>query len=305
MGTAILGFVDIFLLVASGALLLSDPSWLPQLPSAADDETEFEKPQGFSGAIQQATGSLGVMVGSFQGVLPKSKAEASATRKRLIRAGFRNESAVGIFYGAKFVLIVALVALVFVTGLARLNYFFVIVISLIAGFIAPDFWLDKMVSRRQQQIRSGLPDALDLLVICVEAGLSMDQATARTAQELVTARPALSDELSLIALEQRLGSPRSDAWRHLAERTGVESVRNLVGILVQAEQFGTSISKTLRIQSDTLRSKRVQGVEERAAKTTVKLIIPLALFIFPVLFIVTIGPALMLMFESFDSSLNH
>jgi tight adherence protein C len=135
--------------------------------------------------------------------------------------------------------------------------------------------------------------------------LSIDQATARTSQELVKAQPALCDELGIIAAEQHLGCPRAEAWRHLADRTGVESVRNLVSILVQTEQFGTSISKTLRVQSDTLRLKRVQEVEERAAKTSVKLMIPLALFIFPVLFLVTLGPSVMLMLESFDSSFPH
>jgi tight adherence protein C len=197
------------------------------------------------------------------------------------------------------------VALVIVTGLVKWNFLLVIFMAIVVGFMAPSLWLGNRVSHRQKQIKRGLPDALDLMVICAEAGLSMDQATARTSQELAKAQPALSDELGVIAMEQHLGCSRSEAWRHLADRTGVDSVRSLVSILVQAEQFGTSISKTLRIQSDTLRLRRVQEVEERAAKTSVKLIIPLALYMFPVLFLVTLGPALILMFESFDSGFRH
>lgn len=305
MGFEILAFVIIFLLVSSCGLLLCYRDWMPKMFSSAIGQAGLDKTRGISSTLQQAGALLGSIVGRFEGALPKSKAEASVTRQRFIRAGYRDSSAVKIFYGGKFVLIVVLVALVLVTGLARLNYFFAIFMALAVGFLVPDLWLGGRVSNRQKQIRSGLPDALDLMVVCAEAGLSIDQATARTAQELVKARPALCDELGIIAMEQRLGCPRSEAWRHLADRTGVESVRNLVSILVQAEQFGTSISKTLRIQSDTLRLKRVQEVEERAAKTSVKLMIPLALFIFPVLFLVTLGPALMLMLESFDSSFHH
>jgi tight adherence protein C len=162
-----------------------------------------------------------------------------------------------------------------------------------------------MIATRQTRIRLGLPDVLDLLVICIEAGLGLDQATARTAHELARSQPAISDELGVVVLEQRAGRPRADAWRHMAERTDLDVVRNLVSVLVQSEQFGTSIAKTLRTHSDTLRTQRVQSVEERAAKTTVKLIFPLVLFIFPCLFLVTLGPAAILMSESFSKYLSH
>ena len=142
---------------------------------------------------------------------------------------------------------------------------------------------------------------LDLLVICMEAGQSLDQATARTAQELSRAQPEISDELGVVVLEQRAGRPRADAWRHFAERTAVDSVRNLVSVLVQAEQFGTSIAKTLRIHSDTLRTQRRQQVEEQAAKTTVKLVFPLVFFIFPSIFLVALGPAAIIIQESFKT----
>jgi tight adherence protein C len=150
-----------------------------------------------------------------------------------------------------------------------------------------------------------LPDVLDLLIICIEAGLGLDQATARTAHELERSHKAISDELGVVVLEQRAGRPRSDAWRHMAERTDVDIIRNLVTMLVQSEQFGTSIAKTLRTHSETLRTQRVQSVEERAAKTTVKLIFPLVLFIFPCLFLVTLGPAAILMSESFGKNFGQ
>jgi tight adherence protein C len=159
--------------------------------------------------------------------------------------------------------------------------------------------LGKRITSRQAKIRRGLPDVLDLLVICIEAGLSLDQATARTSVELKAAQPDLCDELSLVVLEQRAGRPRGEAWKHMAERTDVDCVRNLVSMLVQAEQFGTSVAKTLRVHSDTLRTQRVQAVEEAAAKTTIKLIFPLVLFIFPSLFVVVLGPAVISILASF------
>jgi len=173
------------------------------------------------------------------------------------------------------------------------------------GFLLPDFWLGRKVAKRQTQIRQGLPDVLDLLTICIEAGLSMDQATARSAEELHLSHPAICDELGIVVLEQRAGRARSDAWKQFAERTGVDSVRNLVSVLVQSEQLGTSIAKTLRVHSDTLRTQRRQRVEEQAAKTTVKLVFPLVFFIFPSLFLVTLGPAGIIMAESFAKFLNN
>jgi tight adherence protein C len=157
---------------------------------------------------------------------------------------------------------------------------------------------------RQASIRRGLPDALDLLVICIEAGLSMDQATARAVEELRTAQPQVCDELGIVVLEQRAGRARADAWRQFAERTDVDSVRNLVSVLVQSEQLGTSVAKTLRVHSDTLRTQRRQRVEEQAAKTTIKLVFPLVFFIFPSLFLVTLGPAIIIMSESFKKYLS-
>jgi tight adherence protein C len=146
---------------------------------------------------------------------------------------------------------------------------------------------------------------LDLLIVCVEAGLSIDQATIRTAQEMGISRSPIADELDVVILEQRAGCPRTDAWKHLAERTDVDCVRNIVSMLVQADQFGTSIAKTLRIYSQTLRTQRIQQVEEQAAKTGIKILFPLVLFIFPNLFLVVLGPPVMMMLDALHSNFNH
>jgi tight adherence protein C len=256
-------------------------------------------------AIQQTGLSIGGVVEHFENVLPKSQAEVSIVLQRLQRAGYRDESAVKVFYGSKVLVPLLLCALALVSGVGARSPFFVYTLVLVLGFLAPDFWLGKRITKRQKCIRRGLPDVLDLLVICIEAGLSLDQATARTAVELKKAQPEMCDELGLVVLEQRAGRPRGEAWKHMSERTGVDCVRNLVSMLVQAEQYGTSVAKILRVHGDTLRTQRVQAVEEAAAKTSVKLVFPLVLFIFPSLFAVTLGPALISMMESFKVLGQH
>jgi tight adherence protein C len=245
--------------------------------------------------------SIGGVVEHFEHVLPKSQAEVSVVLQRLTRAGYRNESAVRVFYGYKVFVPLALAAIALVSGLAKLSPFFVYACCLGLGFLLPDFWLGRKIKTRQKKMERGLPDVLDLLIICIEAGLSLDQATARTAEELKKAQPELCDEFGILVLEQRAGRARSEAWKHLSERTGVDSIRNLVSVLVQSEQFGTSVAKTLRVHSDTMRAKRIQQIEEMAAKTSVKLVFPLVFFIFPALFLVTLGPAVILMMESFKT----
>ena len=300
MGFVIFTFCAVFLLIASGGLLLFYREAMIQRIS--DVINPHPKQKTLLSTLQESGFSIGGVVKQFENVLPKSQAEVSVVVQRLIRAGYRNESAVKIFYGSKVLVPLLLCALALVTGLADLSPFFVYASALGFGFLAPDFWLGRQIKKRQKLIRRGLPDVLDLLIICIEAGLSLDQATVRTAQELRKAQPALCDDLNVVVLEQRAGRPRDESWKHLSERTGVDSVRNLVSMLVQSEQFGTSIAKTLRVHSDTLRTQRVQQVEEMAAKTSVKLVFPLVLFIFPALFLVTLGPAVILMMEQFKSS---
>ena len=302
MGFAIFAFCCIFLLIASaGLLMFYRATVLKRISSVVAPRAQRTS---LSSTLQTTSSSLGGMVEKFEKVVPKTQAEVGVTQQRLIRAGFRKDEAVKFFYGTKVVVPVVLCAVALFSGLASSSPFMMCAVALGLGYLAPDFWLGKKVTNRQKKIRLGLPDVLDLLVICVEAGLGLDQATGRAAKELNATHPMISDELEIVVLEQRAGRPRADAWRHMAERTDVDTVRNLVSMLVQSEQFGTSIAKTLRTHSDTLRTQRVQMVEEMAAKTTIKLIFPLVLFIFPCLFLVTLGPAMIIMSEQFKNFLK-
>ena len=257
MQFAIFTFLVVFLLIVSGGLLLFYREQMLQRIFEAINPLPKKK-KSLLGTIQQTGFSIGGVVEHFENVLPKSQAEVSVILQRLQRAGYRNESAVKIFYGSKVVVPLVLCFLALVTGLGHISSF-VYILGLILGFLAPDFWLSKRISSRQSKIRRGLPDVLDLLIICIEAGLSLDQATLRTSVELEGAQPELCDELSLVVLEQRAGRPRGEAWKHMSERTDVDCVRNLVSMLVQAEHFGTSIAKTLRVHSDTLENSTCAG----------------------------------------------
>jgi tight adherence protein C len=215
---------------------------------------------------------------------------------RLASAGYRKPAHADIFYMVKILLPAA--AILATAFLVPSNTFFWVVLSAAVGFMIPDLWLMRATSSRQDEIRLSLPDALDLLVICMEAGLGLDQAILRVGQELKISHAALSEELVLIGLEQRAGKPRLEAWRNMADRAGVESVRQFVQMLVQTERFGTPISKSLGAFADALRVKRRQMAEEMAAKTTIKMIPPLVLFIFPNLFIVLLGPAIIMIWRN-------
>jgi tight adherence protein C len=299
----ILAFAGVFVLIVTGGLLLFYREEMLQRISEAINPQPKEK--SLMTTIQQTGISIGGVIEQFQNILPKSEAEVSVIMARLQRAGFRDESAVKIFYGSKFIVPVLLCLLAFITRVASFSPFFIYIMCLGLGFLIPDFWLGRRITKRQSKIRRGLPDVLDLLVICIEAGLSLDQATARTSVELKVAQPELCDELNIVVLEQRAGRPRGEAWKHFAERTDVDCVRNLVSMLIQAEKFGTSIAKTLRIHGDTLRTQRVQAVEEAAAKTTIKLLFPLVFFIFPALFVVVLGPAFISIMQALGNLGGH
>jgi tight adherence protein C len=303
MGIAFLAFCVTFLLIASGGLLLFYREAM--LQRIAEVINPNSKPKTLLGTLQESGFSIGGVVSHFDSVLPKSQQEVSVVKQRLIRAGFRKEQTVKYFNGAKFLIPLLLCAVALVSGLGSISPFFVYAMCLGLGYLIPDFWLGRKIKTRQSAIRRGLPDVLDLLVICIEAGLSLDQATMRTSQELTYAQPELCDELNVVVLEQRAGRPRQDTWKHMSDRVDVDCVRNLVSMLIQAEQFGTSIGKTLRTHSDTLRTQRIQQVEEQAAKTTIKLIFPLVLFIFPSLFLVVLGPAVLIMMDSFKSMFGN
>ncbi len=221
---------------------------------------------------------------------PGSVATQGRLRARLVHAGYRRHEAPAVFVGVQ----VACAILGFVAFaspiLGRPNLLLALGVAGVS-YLAPGFVLGRQAKRRQHRIRLSLPDALDLLVVSVEAGLGLDQAIQRVADELAFAHPDLSDELRLITLELRAGTARSEALHHLAERTGVDDVASLVAMLVQTDKFGTSVASSLRVHSDTLRTKRRQRAEEAAAKTGVKMVFPLVFCIFPAIWVVTIGPA--------------
>ncbi len=299
MGIAILSFICVFFLIASaGILLFYRQSMVKRISSVV---AQSQPRASFADTLRSTGTSLSSMVKQFERVVPKSQAETSVIQQRMIRAGYRKDSTLSIFYGAKVLIPAALCLVVFFTGIGKGNPFVIYVAAAGLGYLVPDFWLGRKIKARQKEIRLGLPDVLDMLVICVEAGLGLDQATQKAAQELASAHPALCDELNIVVLEQSAGRARTDAWKHLAERTDVPTVRSLASTLIQAEQYGTSVAKTLRTHSDTLRTQRIQQVEEMAAKTTVKLIFPLVLFIFPCLFLVTLGPAAIVMADAFKN----
>ncbi len=222
--------------------------------------------------------------------LPLSADKATSTRLMLMQAGYREAKNVTFYtslrvFGALLGFVICLLSGIGITSPLLLLG------GTLLGFILPRFLLKRAIEKRQTRIRLGLPDALDLTVICVEAGLGLDQALMRVAQDLDHAHPELSEELRLVNLEMRAGKPRTEAMRNLAQRTGVDDIRSLVGVLIQTDRFGTSIAQALRIHSDSLRTERRQRAEEQAAKTTIKLVPPLVVFVLPSVIFVTLGPA--------------
>jgi tight adherence protein C len=235
--------------------------------------------------------------------LPISPSEVSKTRLWLIQAGYRGPQHLTIYRGLR-VLFAALgfLSVFLVSGFASP---LLLLGATGLGYFIPRFILKRKLAERQRRIRLGLPDGLDLTVICVEAGLSLDQAMMRVGNDLSHAHPELSAEFHLFDLETRAGKPRVEALRNLAERTGVDDLRSLVGTLIQTDRFGTSVAQALRVHSDSLRTERRQRAEEQAAKTTVKMIIPLVLFVMPSLIFVTVGPAVIQLMHIFVPAGKH
>jgi tight adherence protein C len=228
---------------------------------------------------------------------PSNVEEVHATRRKLINAGYRSGKAPILFLGAKLLLAIVIVCLLAMIPAKLLgfpsvsNLIFYYVLTAACGYYAPALWLRKAIGSRKDALQRAIPDALDLMVVCVEAGLGLDQAIGRVGEEVKRAHPELSDELNILALELRTGVSRQEALRNLAHRTDLEEVRTLVAMLVQTDRFGTSIGQALRVHADAMRTTRRLKAEELAAKLPVKLLLPLIFFIFPTIFIVVIGPA--------------
>jgi len=216
--------------------------------------------------------------------------ENPALKQRMLYAGIRDRRSMEIFLTLQMVnpLIGA-----FLGSFIKGNTIFWVLALAALGYISPDFWLTRKTTQRRDRIRRGIPDALDMLVICVDAGLGLDQALLRVGGQLTHSHPEINEEFTQINLEQRAGKPRLEAWQSLAERTKIEEFKSFVNMLTQTDRFGTPILKALTQFSEEIRLKRTQRAEEAAAKTKVKIIFPLVLFIFPAIFIVLLAPALM------------
>jgi tight adherence protein C len=225
----------------------------------------------------------------FQQVVPKSPKELSKLRRRLTTAGYRSLTA-AVVYGAAEVTLPLIVGGITLL-LFGFSQWYIALLGAAVGYVLPSMWLGRKTTLRQKQIRNGLPDALDLLIVCIEAGSGIDQALVKASDELDISYPALAEELRLITTEVRAGKPRLEAFKNFASRTKVDEVRSLVAMLVQTDRFGTSIAMALRTHAEVTRTKRRQNAEERAAKIGVKLVFPLVFCLFPSLYVAILGPA--------------
>ncbi len=240
-------------------------------------------------------------------VKPKSASDQSNLKIKLANAGLRKESAPVIFLASKTICGLGLFLLTLIASMSSghpaKQIFGMVAFAAGFGFMLPDLWIYLAAKARAEKINHGLPDCLDLMVVSVEAGLGLDAALLRVSNEMGKVHPELAEEFMLVNMEIQMGLSRAEALTNLAIRTGVPSLKSLSAMLIQAEKFGTSIAKALRTHADTLRVKRRQEAEERAAKTAVKLILPLILFIFPAIFIVLAGPAVMKLWDVLTSGI--
>lgn len=261
----------------------------------ATESTTVRRQEAFQAKVTEAARRLG------QSVRPTDEAEVGKVRLKLLNAGYRQENAVTIFFGLKslgllFGLAVSVPAAMMNSGLSQSSLTTIVAAAAI-GFYLPDFAIGQQKKKRGESIFLSLPDALDLMVVCVEAGLGLDAAMRRVTGELAHSAPVLCEELAIANFQLQMGRARKDVLRDLGTRTGVDDVRALAAVIIQAERFGTSIGSALRVQSDAMRLRRRQLAEEKAAKTAVKIMIPLILFIFPGVFVVLVGPAGIQMYE--------
>ncbi len=304
MVLATIAFLALFVLIAScGLLLVYRNVTLTRLATVVSQR--FADPGNPVARLKRlgSRSTVETLIGPFQKIVPRSTQDASVIQKRLMRAGYRDHHHLNTFYASKVMVPLALILLATtLIGVYPEGGFFLYAIAAGLGFLLPDFWLGRRIAKRQLNLRLGLPEALDLMVVCIGAGLGLDQAILRTSVELRLSQAEISDEFGLLVLEQRAGQARDQAWKNLADRTDIRSIRALVATLIQADHFGTSVAKSLRSYSDNLRTQRRQQCEEAAAKTTVKLIFPLVLFIFPSMFVVTMGPAVITILEFFDKA---
>jgi len=231
--------------------------------------------------------------------IPKSPKEMKRLQRRLAVAGLHEPKHLAIYVAAEVLTPIVCFGLLFMLGGA--SGFLFGILAAVVGYLLPGLVVERIAKKRQLQIQNGLPDALDLLIVCLEAGLAIDQAILKSAEELGVAHPALAQELHMINIECRAGKPRIEAFKNFSARTKVEDVRGLVAMLVQTDRFGTSIADALRTYAEVSRTKRRQRAEERAAKIAVKLVFPLVFCLFPAFYVVALGPAVIKMYHAFSN----
>jgi len=286
--------IAVFLSVVAGGAALGLKLYVRPKEALERVTGTFEAEQQMPSHPSLAFHDLIKRLGNF---VPQSPKDVTVMRRRLIRAGIRNENALKILYGAKAGLGVALPLIVgsLIAGSATEsgNKIAAILAAVGIGFFGPNEYVRKLATKRQHEIARGLPNALDLLVVCVESGLGLDQAILQVSKELEHAHPEISEEFGFVNLELKAGKRRVEALRNLAERTGVDDLKKLVAVLIQADRFGTGVAQSLRAHADFMRVQARQIAEEKAAKLGVKLIFPIFFCILPSLFLVTVGPVAM------------
>lgn len=252
---------------------------------------QFGAPTGVLIENPALTEQTSPIIRQLTSIVPRSPKDVTRLRKMFMRAGYQDLTPVAVYTVCQVVLpvVLGLTPLLFTSF--RSGWLYMLFTALI-GYLLPGFWLSRKIKARQKVITNGLPDALDLMIVCLEAGSAMDQAILRVSEELALAYPALAEEFRLLITETRAGKPRIEAFRNFASRTGVDDVRSLVAMLVQTDRFGTSVSQALRTHAEVSRTKRRQRAEEAAAKIGVKLVFPLVFLLFPAFFVVTLGPAI-------------
>ncbi|MGA3025305.1 MAG: type II secretion system F family protein [Bryobacteraceae bacterium] len=297
----------IFVLIAIGASFVGMKLWIQ--PREAMDRVTGAVAIEHNEQVAHPSLVFRDMIRKLGNLVPVSPKDVTVMQRRLIRGGFRGPNALKILYGAKLSLAVALplmaTLLVWPSQADPGNKMLAVIAALVIGFFGPNEYVKLMGRKRQKQIRRGLANALDLLVVCVESGLGLDQAIVQVAKELEHAHPEICEEFSLVNLELKAGKRRAEALRNLAERSGVDDLKKLVAVLIQADRFGTGVAQSLRAHSDYMRVQARQTAEEKAAKLGVKLVFPIFFCILPSLFVVTVGPVVMRIIRELIPMMNN
>jgi len=278
----LLFFVAVFM--SGYAILMSRPNFQERIHGVEREPWQFNWAH-YLKRSERVLRPLGEMI-------PRSPEEMSRQEQRLAQAGIRRRDAPMLLYGVKLALAGVLLVTCTAISAMRENPILLVLLPILFGALIPDMLVSRMIQNRKERLQMGLPDALDLAVVCVEAGLGLDQSLIRIGSELAQVYPALSDEFNLYSLEVNAGKKRADALRNLGSRTDVDDLKAFVAVLIQTDRFGTSVAQSLRVFADTMRTKRRQRAEEHAAQMNIKMIPPLVFFVFPAIFVVVLGPAI-------------